>query len=102
MLLDMIYFKIKKKVNCLLEANNMIDIVFNENNNQVDNKILNITVFTKDHEFFYIFFKSASVIKFDAQVTVAQMLENIDQLKRSDFKKVNCIIIDICSLEHAV
>lgn len=75
-LLDMIYLETKQEVDCLLEANNMINIVSDESNNQAGDRILNMTVLTKDHKFFHAFSESAGVMKLDAQATAAWMLEN--------------------------
>ena len=54
MLLDIIYLKVKEEVDYLLEANNMINIVSDESNNQVGNRILNMIVFTKNQKSFYV------------------------------------------------
>ena len=80
----------------------MINIVSDESNHQAGNRILNMTVLTKDHESFHAFSESAGAMKLDAQATAAWMLEKIDQLTRSDFKKVNSIATDTCNLERAV
>lgn len=48
----------------------MINIIFDENNNIKGDKILNLTIFTKDNKFFYIFFKSTSIIKSNAWVKI--------------------------------
>lgn len=101
-LVDMIYLETKQEVDRLLEANNMINIVSDESNNQAGDRILKMTVLTKDHESFHAFSESAGAMKHDAQATAAWMLEKIDQLTRSDFKKVNSVATDTCSLEHAV
>lgn len=61
----MIYLKIKQKVDYLLEANNMINIISNKSNNQIGDTILNMTVFIKDYKSFYAFSKSADAMKFD-------------------------------------
>lgn len=61
-----------------------------------------MTVFTKDHEFFHAFSKSVDVMKLDTQAIATWILEEIDQLTRSDFKKVNSVATNICSLERAV
>ena len=101
-LLDMIYLETKEEVDRLLEANNMINIVSDESNNQTDDRIFNMTVLTKYHESFHAFFKSAGAIKLDAQATATWMLEKIDQLTRSNFKKINSVATDTCSLECTV
>lgn len=101
-LLDMVYLETKERIDRLLEANNMINTVSDESNNQAGNRILNMTVLTKDHESFHAFCESAGAMKLDAPATAAWMLEKIDQLTRSDFKKVNSIATDTCSLERAV
>ena len=100
-LLD-IYLETKEEVDRLLEANNMIKIVSDESNNQAGDRILNMTVLTKDHESFHAFSKSAGAMKLDAQATTTWMLEKIDQLTRSDFKKVNSVATDTCNHERAV
>lgn len=88
----MIYLKTKKEFDCLLEANNMINIIFDKINNQASNKIFNMTIFTKDHKFFLIFYKLTSIIKI-------KILEKIDQFTKLALKMVNSIAINIYSLE---
>lgn len=102
MLLDMVYLETKEEVDRLLEANNMINIVSDESNNQAGNRILNMTVLTKDHESFHAFSESAGAMKLDAQTTAAWMLEKIDQLTRSDFKKVKTALPQILAALNAL
>lgn len=85
-----------------MQANNMINIVSDESNNHTGDRILNMTVLTKDHESFHAFSESASAMKLDAEATATWMLKKIDQLTRSNFKKVNSVATDTCSLERAV
>lgn len=73
----MIHLKTKKEVDWLLKANNMINIIFDKNNNQTSDRILNITIFTKDHEFFHAFSKSTGALKLNGQITVAEIFEKI-------------------------
>ncbi len=80
----------------------MINIVFDESNKQARDKILHMTVLTKDPEFFHAYSEFAGVTKFTAYATVIWMLEKINQLTKSDFKKVNGITTDTHSLERAV
>ncbi len=77
-LLDKNYLEIKQNVDTFLAIYDLINIVSNENNNQAGDKILNITVLTKDHEFFYTYFKSCSAMNLIAKATAIWMLEKID------------------------
>ena len=61
-----------------------------------------MTIFSKDYEFFHAFSESIGAIKLDAQAIATWMLEKLDQLTRSDFKKFNSVATDICSLKRAV
>ena len=80
----------------------MINIVFDESNKQARDKILHMTVLTKDHELFHAYCEFAGVTKFTTYATAIWMLEKINQLTKSDFKKVNGIITDTRSFERAV
>lgn len=61
--LDKIYLEIKHNINILLAIYNMINIVSNKSNNQTEDKILNKTILTKNHEFFHPFSESAGIMK---------------------------------------
>ncbi len=61
-----------------------------------------MTVLIKDHKFFYGYSNSTVAIKLIAHPTATWMLEKINWLIKSDFKKVNSIITDTFSLEHTV
>ncbi len=80
----------------------MINIVSNKNNNQVENKILNITILIKNQKLFYVYFESAWVMKLILHTTAIWMLEKIDQPTKSDLKKVQSIVTNIFRLECAV
>lgn len=80
----------------------MINIISNESNNQVSDKILNITTLTKHHKFVYTFFELTDAMKLDAKVISIWIFEKINQLTKPTFKKVNSVAIDTCSLEHTV
>lgn len=61
-----------------------------------------MTIFTKNHEFFRIFFKLAIVMEFDTQVKRIWILEKINQLTRFDFKNINSITTNTCSPERNI
>ena len=53
-LLEEIYLETKENVDTFFAAYDIIGVVFDKSNNQAGDRILNITVLTKDHEFFHI------------------------------------------------
>ncbi len=68
-LLDEICLKTKQNVDTFLVVYDGINIVSDESNNQMGDKILNLTVMTKDHEFFHAYSQSTSAIKLTANAT---------------------------------
>lgn len=61
-----IYLETKLEVDNLLKANDMINIVLDESNNQLGNWVMNMTVLTKDHQLFHAYSKVAGSAKLDA------------------------------------
>lgn len=68
-LLDKIYLATMQNVNTFFYIYNMINIVSDEKNNQAKDKIRNMTILTKNHEFFHIYSKSSCALKLTTHVT---------------------------------
>ena len=101
-LLDQIYLETKEKVDALFEADNMINIVSDESNNQSGDRIMNMTVLTKDHQSFHAYSESAGSSKLDAHASAAWMLEKMTLLTDNHLEKINSIATDTCNLQCAV
>ncbi len=66
---DKIYLAIMQNVNAFLLIYDMINIVSDKNNNQAKDKIRNMTILTKNNEFFHIYSKSSCALKLTTHAT---------------------------------
>lgn len=82
----------------LFETDNMINIISNKSNNQFNDCIMNMTVLTKNHEFFHIYLEFAGLLKLNAYDFVIWIFEKMTYLKNNYLEKIKSIIIDIYNL----
>ncbi len=58
-LLDEVYMDTKNKIETILKESSLLNIISDEGDNVKGERILNMTVLTKDHHAFYAFSESA-------------------------------------------
>lgn len=100
-MLDDAFLDTKDKFNTILKESPLLNIISDENNNVKSERILNMTVLTKNLHAFYDFSESAGDRQLDATENVRWMLAKMLELTGSDLRKIHSVTTDICNLERA-
>lgn len=100
-LLDEAYMDTKDKVETILKESPLLNVISDESDNVKGERILNMTVLTKDHHAFYAFSESAGDKRLDAAENARWMLAKMLELTGGDLGKIHSVTTDTCSLERA-
>ena len=100
-LLDEEYMDTKDKVETILKESLLLNVISDENDNVKDERILNMTILTKDHHPFYAFSESAGDKRLDAAENGRWILAKMLELTGGDLGKIHSVTTDTCSLERA-
>ena len=100
-LLNKVYLNTQKQVKRLLNETSLLNFINDENNNQFDDRILNMCVIIKK-QFFHIHSKATGSQKLSTINTAKWMISAINRMIKDDFKKMNNFVINICNLKRVV
>ncbi len=100
-LLDEAYIDTKKKVETILKESFLLNVISDASDNMKSERILNMTVPTKDHHVFYELSESVEDKRLDAAENTRWMLAKILELTSGDLGKIHSVTTDTCSLEQA-
>lgn len=100
-LLDEAYMDTKDKVETILKESPLLNVISDESDNVKGERILNMTILTKDHHAFYAFSESVGDKRLDAAKNARWMLAKMLELTGGDLGKIYSVTIDTCSLERA-
>lgn len=100
-LLDEEYMDTKDKVGTILKESPLLNVISDESDNLKGERILNMTVLTKDHHAFDAFSESAGDKRLDAAENARWMLAKMLELTGGDLGKIHSVTTDTCSLERA-
>ncbi len=91
----------KDKIETILKESLLLNIISHESDNVKGERILNITVLTKDHHAFYVLSESVGDKRLDAAKNACWMLAKMLELTVGDLGKIHSVTTDTCSLEQA-
>ncbi len=100
-LLDEAYMDTKDKVETILKESSLLNVISDESDNLKSERILNMTVLTKDHHAFFAFSESAGDKRLGTAENARWMLAKMLELTGGDLGQIHIVTTDTCSLERA-